>query len=157
MKCHLMCMLTCIGRIDGESVISLYHSTQENKEVLRLAQSAGGGGGDHRPASVYTFFTKAPPSKYVGVLSDVWQPFKRDGKPVFLRPEEVKGTNLGGILDGHYRDVGTVGLRLESNVLALYADACSMPYSLLLDITVSRVNVEGASLRDKAQWPASTP
>jgi hypothetical protein len=40
-------------------------------------------------------------------------------------------------------------------VLALYADACQMPYSLLLDITVSRVNVEGASLRDKAQWLAA--
>jgi len=51
---------------------------------------------------VYTFFTKAPPSKYVGVLSEVWQPFKRHGKPVFLRPDEVKGTNLGGILDGSY-------------------------------------------------------
>jgi len=102
---------------------------------------------------VYTFFTKAPPSKYVGVLSEVWQPFKRGGKPVFLRPEEVKGTNLGGILDGHYRDPH-VQLRLDGSVLALYADAATMPYSLLLDITVSRVNVEGASLRDKAQWLA---
>jgi hypothetical protein len=83
----------------------------------------------------------------------VWQPLKRNGKPVFLRPDEVKGTNLGGILDGHYRGKD-VRLQADSNVLALYADACGMAYSLLLDITVSRVNVEGASLRDKAQWLA---
>jgi len=133
---------------------------QQEKKALEKARGpvgAAGAGEDGKQKSdsspVYTFFTKAPPSKYVGVLSEVWQPFKRGGKPVFLRPEEVKGTNLGGILDGHYRDPH-VQLRLDSSVLALYADAASMPYSLLLDITVSRVNVEGASLRDKAQWLA---
>jgi hypothetical protein len=136
---------------------------QQEKKALETTRHIGEGTlreGEDRArqqtddsSPVYTFFTKAPPSKYVGVLSEVWQPFKRGGKPVFLRPEEVKGTNLGGILDGHYRDPH-VQLRLDGSVLALYADAAAMPYSLLLDITVSRVNVEGASLRDKAQWLA---
>ena len=130
-------------------LLKLYKAKQERRARGGRDRGAGEGGG----GGLYTFFTKAPPSKYVGVLSEVWQPLKRNGKPVFLRPDEVKGTNLGGILDGHYRGKD-VRLQADSNVLALYADACGMAYSLLLDITVSRVNVEGASLRDKAQWLA---
>jgi hypothetical protein len=106
------------------------------------------------PGKMYTFFTKAPPSKYVGVLSDVWQPFVRNQKPAFLKKSECTGPNLGGILDGNWRDPG-VGLKLDSSVLALFEDACSMPYSLLLDISISRVNVEGASLKDKAELLAN--
>lgn len=107
------------------------------KEGFKLRWGAAGGSAQ----PLYTFFTKAPPSKYVGVLSEVWQPFTREGKPVFLRPgqfkpppavpagwglklscvrcaDEVKGANLGGILDGHYRD-REVQLKEDSNVLAL--------------------------------------
>jgi hypothetical protein len=105
---------------------------------------------DRGTGMVQTFFTKAPPSKYVGVLSEVWQPFLRNRKPTFLKKSECTGPNLGGILDGNWRDPGS-RLKLDSSVLALFEDACSMPYSLLLDISISRVNVEGASLKDKAE------
>ena len=107
-------------------------------------------GHERKDPKLYTFFTKAPPSKYVGVLSAVWQPFRREGKPVFLKKSECTGQNLGGILKGNWRDPGAQ-LDLESNVLALFEDACKMKYSLLLDISVSRVNIEGASLKDKAE------
>ena len=110
-------------------------------------------GPDRRAAGgrLSTFFTKAPPSKYVGVLSNVWQPFLREGRPVFLRKSECTGQNLGGILDRNWR-YPSPQLRLESSVIALFEDACQIRYSLLLDISVSRVNIEGASLRDKAEW-----
>ena len=127
-------------------LLKMYKLGQSRPAGAEPAGRGGGGGGGR----MHTFFTKAPPSKYVGVLSDVWQPFTRGRRPVFLRKSECTGPNLGGILDGNWRDPG-VGLRLESSVLALFDDACSMPYSLLLDISVSRVNVEGASLKDKAE------
>jgi hypothetical protein len=81
----------------------------------------------HRGESkLLTFFTKAPPSKYVGVLSEVWQPLKREGRETFLKSKEATGQNLGGILDGHY-DGKEVKVNESGNVLALYKGRSCFP------------------------------
>jgi len=69
-------------------LLKMFKQQQERKASLQRHAHAL----DQSPP-LYTFFTKAPPSKYVGVLSEVWQPFKRHARPVFLRPDEVKGAN----------------------------------------------------------------
>ena len=84
----------------------------------------------HRGESkLLTFFTKAPQSKYVGVLSEVWQPLKREGRETFLKSKEATGQNLGGILDGHY-DQKDVKVNTGGNVLALYQGRSSCPSRL---------------------------
>ena len=82
-------------------------------------------------SKLLTFFTKAPKSKYVGVLSEVWQPLKRDGRETFLKPKEATGQNLGGILDGHYEGKD-VKVNTGGNVLALYQGQASCPSRLSL-------------------------
>ena len=47
--------------------------------------------------------------------------------------------------------IDEVALKTDGAVMAIYEDACHMPMALLLDITVSRVNVDGASLKHKAE------
>jgi hypothetical protein len=88
------------------------------------AAAAEEGEGDE--TRMYPFFTQRS-EKYVGVISNLWKPFERAGEPAFLPAGALKSSNVGIDDDGLVR--------------ALYADAASKPKSLLLDITVTRVNV----------------
>jgi hypothetical protein len=86
-------------------------------------------------AAVHPFYTE-PSMKtmeqYVGVLWDKWLPLKaEDGTPVHLLRGDLNFRNNS----------------IDPNVTALYADAASRQRSLLLDISVSRVNTATGTVR----------
>jgi hypothetical protein len=85
------------------------------------------------PAILHPFYTSEKMGDYVGVMSDLWLPFQADcldgGKTDAFLPDRALNLKNRGVDEG--------GL-----VMALYKHAVERPHSLLLDVTVVRVNAD---------------
>ncbi len=85
------------------------------------------------PAILHPFYTSEKMGDYVGVMSDLWLPFQADcpdgSKADAFLPDRALNLKNRGVDEG--------GL-----VMALYKHAVERPHSLLLDVTVVRVNAD---------------
>ena len=98
---------------------------------LRMKQRAANGVAPPAVHPYYTETTNKNMKQYVGVQWDKWLPMKAaDGEPVFLAPRALNFQNIS----------------INEDVWGLYEDAVTRNYSLLLDITVSRVNMTSGTV-----------
>jgi hypothetical protein len=84
------------------------------------------------PAKLYPFYTTHKMDDYVGVMSEKWLPFTAD----------VGGVKQEAFLPKGALTAQNMGMDDNGLVMALYKDAVDKPHSLLLDVTVTRVNAK---------------